>query len=263
MPWTKRIIPIAVAILIAVTSAPTAAYAQRGRHHGGRTVVVAPYYYGPYYNPFFWGFYGWGYPPFYPGPFGYGVVDEGAARIQVTPRETEVYVDGYRAGIVDDFDGMSQRLRLPPGDHVIELYLDGYRMVTQTVMFTRGQTLRIRHTMEPLAPGEPVPPRPSPASPASPATQTYDAFGRPMATLVAPAPSGSGAIAIRVQPGDALILVDGERWQSSSSERLEIQVSPGSHRIEVQKDGYRPFTTSVEVRPGETSTVNVSLTQIK
>ena len=66
-------------------------------------------------------------------------------------------------------------------------------------------------------------------------------------------------IAIRVQPGDAVILVDGERWQSSSTDRLEIQVSPGAHRIEVQKDGYQPFTTSVNVRPGETATVNVSL----
>jgi len=66
-------------------------------------------------------------------------------------------------------------------------------------------------------------------------------------------------IAIGVQPGDAVILVDGERWQSSSTDRLEIQVSPGAHRIEVQKDGYQPFTTSVNVRPGETATVNVSL----
>jgi uncharacterized membrane protein len=77
----------------------------------------------------------------------------------------------------------------------------------------------------------------------------------------APAGFGAGAIAVRVQPGDAVILVDGERWQSSSSDRLEIQVSPGPHRIEVQKDGYQPFTTDVNVRPGETATVNVSLTR--
>jgi len=265
---TKRIASILAAALLTVVSVPAEAHAQRGRHHGGgRTVVVAPYYYAPYYNPFYWGF-GWGYPGFYPPPaYGYAI-DEGTARLQVTPRETEVYVDGYRVGIVDDFDGMSQRLRLPPGDHVIELYLDGHRMVTQNVMFTRGQTLRIRHTMEALAPGESQPVRPAPrtvapsapAAPVAPA-QMYDALGRPIAGTAAPAAQTSGTIAIRVQPGDAVILVDGERWQGSSGERLDVQVSPGSHRIEVQKEGYQPFSSSVQVRPGETSTVNVSLTR--
>ncbi len=257
--------------MIAVMSAPAAAHAQRGRHGGGggRAVVVAPVYapfYAPYYDPFFFGFHGWGYPGFYPPPFyGLPAVAESSARVLVTPRETEVYVDGYRAGIVDDFDGFSQRLKVPPGEHVIELYLDGHKPISHTMLFAPGETYRIRHTMEPLAAGEAAPPRPAPRTPppAPASTQMYDALGRPLAgTTVAAAPTASsGMIAIRVQPGDAVILVDGERWQSSSSERLEIQVSPGPHRIEVQREGYQPFTTSVQVRPGETAAVNVSLTR--
>ena len=104
---------------------PAAAFAQRSRFGRGplrRVVVVRGYW--PYYDPWFWGFDPWS--PFlapYPyafGPAGYG--DAGSARIQVTPRDAEVYVDGYLAGIVDDFDGFMQRLRLPPGEHEIELY---------------------------------------------------------------------------------------------------------------------------------------------
>jgi hypothetical protein len=34
-------------------------------------------------------------------------------QLQVTPRETEVFVDGYFAGRVDDFDGRFQRLPIP------------------------------------------------------------------------------------------------------------------------------------------------------
>jgi len=184
----------------------------------------------------------------------------GSARIQVTPRQTEVYVDGYRAGVVDDFDGFAQRLRVEPGEHVIELYLDGHKSVEQTILFAPGETYRIRHTMEPLAAGEAAPSRPAPRTP-PPATGVpppYDALGRLIGR--APLPATSGAITIRVQPADAVVLVDGERWQSSG-ERLEIQVSPGPHRIDVQKDGYQPFTTNVQVRPGETATVNVSLTR--
>lgn len=250
---------------MAVTSLPAAAHAQHGRRYI-RPVIVTPYFGHYYYNPFFWDYFGWGYPGPYPAHY-YGryMVDESAARIQVTPRETEVYVDGYRAGIVDDFDGFAQRLRVAPGEHVIDLYLDGHKPVTQTILFPPGDTIRIRHAMEPLAPGEASPARPTPRTPPAPPgpPQAYDAFGRPIGYGPAPGSAGigGGTIAIRVQPGEAVILVDGERWQSSSTDRLEIQVAPGAHRIEVQKDGYQPFTTSVNVRPGETATVNVSLTR--
>jgi hypothetical protein len=190
---------------------------------------------------------------------------ESAARIQVTPRQTEVYVDGTLAGIVDKFDGFSQRLRLTPGEHVIELYLDGHKPVSQTIRFVPGETYRIRHEMEPLPPGEAAPPRPAPRGnpnglpPQTPAA--FDALGRPVAGGGnASGLPGSGTIAIRVQPADAVILVDGERWQSSG-DRLDIQVTPGAHRIDVQKDGYQPFSTGVQVRAGEVSGLNISLTK--
>ena len=217
----------------------------------------------PFYDPF-WAYTFWGYPGFYPPAFySAAFVAESSARIQVTPREAEVYVDGYRAGIVDDFDGFAQRLRVPPGEHVIELYLEGYKPVTQNILFTPGETFRIRYEMEKLASGEAQPPRPTPRVP--PATSThpppYDAFGRPAgASPATAAMEGAGVLVIRVQPGDAAVIVDGERWQGSG-DRLEIQVTPGPHRIEVQKDGYQPFTSTVQSRPGEATVVNVSLTR--
>ena len=69
----------------------------------------------------------------------------------------------------------------------------------------------------------------------------------------------SGSVAIRVQPADAEILIDGERWTGNGDDRLVVQLSPGRHQIEVQKDGYRPFSTEVEVRAGESSPLNISL----
>ena len=282
LSWTKQLLArlrashhgaiaaLTAVAMIAVVSVPTTASAQRGRRAGhsvARPVVVTPYV-SPFYfyDPFFWGFYGWGYPGFYPHAYhGHSHVAESSARIQVTPRETEVYVDGYRAGVVDDFDGFAQRLHVPPGEHVIELYLEGHKLVTQNILFQPGETYRIRHAMEPLAAGEAPPHRPIPRStgPSAPGPPAYDALGRPIVRTAAPPPPGAaaGSIAIRVQPGDAVVLVDGERWQSSSTDRLDIQVSPGSHRIDVQKDGYQPFSTSVDVRPGETISVNVSLTR--
>lgn len=219
----KRMNLIVIASLIAVVGVPSAAHAQ-------------------------WG--GWG---------------TSSARIQVTPRHTEVYVDGYLAGSVDDFDGSWQRLRVAPGEHVIELYLEGHKTIEQTILFAPGQSYRVRHAMEPLAAGEAPPARPAPraAAPAQSASAPFDAFGNPIGRGPGPVPTtrNGAAIVIRVQPADASILVDGERWQTSGSDRLEIQVTPGEHRIEVQKDGYQPFETTVTVRPGQTTPLNVSLTK--
>ena len=54
-----------------------------------------------YYNGYAYG-YGHGYPA-------------GELRLQVRPPHAEVYVDGYFAGLVDDFDGVLQGLRLEEG----------------------------------------------------------------------------------------------------------------------------------------------------
>jgi hypothetical protein len=112
--------------------------------------------------------------------------------------------------------------------------------------------------MEPLGAGESAPARPKPQPGAQPRAP-FDAFGRsPQGGSVA----GVGAtIAIRVQPADASLTIDGERWQTAGTDRLEVQVTPGEHRIEISKDGYQTFSTTVRVAAGATSPINVSLTK--
>ena len=75
-------------------------------------------------------------------------------RFQVEPAETEIFIDGYYVGRVDDYDGFFQRLRFPPGEHEIELYLGGYRSVQQKVLVQPGATFRVRHAMAALQPGD-------------------------------------------------------------------------------------------------------------
>ena len=59
--------------------------------------------------------------------------DGSSLRLQVTPRDTEVFIDDYYVGTVDDFDGFFQRLRLEPGEHEVTLYLPGHRTAKQMV----------------------------------------------------------------------------------------------------------------------------------
>jgi hypothetical protein len=73
-------------------------------------------------------------------------------------------------------------------------------------------------------------------------------------------PSAYGSLAIRVQPEDAEILVDGERWNAPEGQtEVVIDVPEGRHTIQIQKPGYRSYLTDVEVRRGETTPLNVSL----
>jgi hypothetical protein len=185
----------------------------------------------------------------------------------VEPRHAQVFVDGYYAGIADNYAGLVQRLHVPPGDHQLALYIEGYRTVSQKLSVKPGATYKLHYSMEKLAPGgvsEP-PPAPVEAAPAQgppePAGRPFPLWPPPQAPPPQPASTSDfGALVIRVQPAAAEILIDGEHWNGPvDEERLLIQVAEGLHRVEIFKDGYQRFSREVEIRRGETMPLNVSL----
>jgi hypothetical protein len=186
------------------------------------------------------------------------VVADSSMRLQVKPRDAIVFVDGYYAGLVDDFDGTFQRLHVDAGQHRIQLFLPGHRLYTQDLYLQPGNTFTVRHTMESLAAGEPEPERPTgsphPLTPPAPAP-----LPAARSTVLAPPASGSyGTLTIRVQPGESLVLIDSERW-SGSDESIELRLAPGAHTVEVRKAGFRGYLTEVTVRGGETTRLNIAL----
>jgi hypothetical protein len=202
-------------------------------------------------------------------PYGYNryYSDEASLRIQVEPNEAQVYVDGYYVGVVDSFDGVLQRLHLPPGDHTIEVYLEGYRTIREQMRFQPREGYQLKRRMEPLAPGDPAAVRPVP-DPNAPRREEprddpyYRRDPRPRDEQMRPGDvrTDAGAVAIRVQPNGATVLIDGEKWDAvAGPERLVVHLSEGTHRVEIQKEGYRPFVTEVRIRRGETVPLNVSL----
>jgi hypothetical protein len=118
----------------------------------------SPWYYDPwwgyggygigygYYAP--WSWYGPGWGPGYGYPRG-GYDYNGKVRLKVTPRDAEVYVDGYYAGIVDDFDGNFQGLRLSPGGYKIEVRKPGFETLTYDVRVQSDRTITFRGDLQP------------------------------------------------------------------------------------------------------------------
>ncbi len=246
-----------------------------------------PYgWYSPWYGAWGWNIglgFGWGYPYSYGGyPYAYGYpygypygspysnqaygFYSASLKLEVTPKTAEVFVDGYRAGIVDDFDGTFQRLDLPPGEHELVLYAGGYRTVQQKLFMSASSSQRVKYALEKNGPGEMTGPRPTPAPEPAAAPQQYQLQQpqpRPRPQQPpdpAQAPESFGMISIRTQPVDAEILVDGEAWERSTGmSRLVIQLTPGRHRVEVRKAGFTAYSEEVLIRAGATMTLNVSL----
>ena len=107
------------------------------------------------YDPF------WG--PWYPyvNAYPYNVRPQADIRTKVTPKDAEVYVDGYYAGHADDFDGVFKRLHVAPGGHSITFHLEGFRTVTENVFVRPDSTFKMNTAMERLAAGETSAPVPS------------------------------------------------------------------------------------------------------
>jgi hypothetical protein len=132
----------------------------------GGGVTVTPGYYGGFYDPWWYGAGAYGaYGGYYGGRYGYGgggysgyydpwyggdpmyggsdpqssyntYADEGSLRLKIKPRNAEVYVDGYFVGVVDDFDGIFQRLHIDSGPHRIEVRAPGYEPLAFDVRIT-------------------------------------------------------------------------------------------------------------------------------
>jgi PEGA domain len=281
----KRLFLSSALAIAAICGLATTSSAQ-GRYRGRTHVVISggyyyPYWYGAFYDPWF-GPYPWGYPPYYGGAY---LPPDASLKLEVKPNQAEVYVDGYYAGIVDDFDGAFQRLHVPPGEHELELYLDGFRTVRQKVFLTADNTFKVKYTLAKLGAGEQAEPRPQPPSPPPvaqgappmpppgypPAQQPpRGPVGRRMPPSAPPPPAGAeprsapqgayGSLAIRVQPNDAEVSIDGEPWRApGGQERLIVEVAEGSHTVEIRKSGYRTYVTQIDVRRGATTPLNVSL----
>lgn len=224
----------------------------------------------------------WRYPPIYPYPAYRYATPDASIRVKMTPANAAVYVNGYFAGTVDQFDGALQRLRVEPGEHAITIYREGFHSRTERLYLSPNSTRTIAGALEALPAGSPNDPLPSPSD----VGRDDDGMDRDDAVAVPPrrrgpvsrrAPSDPPAprraprtesrgsqyasLTIRVQPAGAVVRIDGERWDgpASGDDRLVVQVPEGHHVIEVERDGYERFATEVDVYAGETTPININL----
>ena len=265
------------------------------------------YPYNPYYYPYsHGGWYGW-YPSAWWGGWGWWglgpnvvVIRDydgyrgrgpryGALDLDVHPEEAEIWIDGRRVGIADNFDGFPEYLVLPEGDHEIVIYHPGYRTIHREYAVYEGVLIEVDDRMdegESLTPAE-IFERETPrrdarvernrvrredadrdrweedwrrrerdAAPAPPAgeSERRPAEARP----VPRAETSEARLTLRVSPPDASIYLDGE-FLGLAEDWADFYLSPGSHRIDVVRPGYESVDETVDLEPGETEELRIEL----
>ena len=259
-------------------------------HYGGYYGGYYGSYYGGYYRHYY-PYYGWGYgyypygglyldswwwtPPYYGyGAYVRGADDTGSVRVLVNQSKARVYVDGYYAGIVDDFDGLFQRLNVSPGEHDITLKLEGYKTHNFSVYVPYDGTLKLRWEMEP-GEGHDGSGDPTLAPPKRDARRergdeadddrgdrwSYRDRDRERGTRdrdPAAERDGFGALRFDVRPGDSSVYVDGA-FRGAARELRSLELQAGPHRIEIVRPGYRTYEREVTVDEGDSVDVSVDL----
>ena len=69
----------------------------------------------------------------------------------------------------------------------------------------------------------------------------------------------AGRITVTVQPLDAEVFVDGYQLKSKDDRTYEIGLLTGIHKVDVRKDGYKPYAIEVLVESGRTIPLAIEL----
>jgi hypothetical protein len=223
-----------------------------------------PGYWGAWWPYGSYGWYGgyWGYPWGWGGGTVYHYVEResGSVRVLVDPSEARVYVDGYYAGTVDDFDGLFQRLNLSPGRHEIALKLEGYKTHRVRLYVAPDATVKLHYDME-KGPGETFEDltkdvrEPEAGREAEQEERWKESEARAEADRQL---AVGGFLKLEVEPADASVYVDGA-FRGSAREASELRLAPGRHRIEVVRPGYKTVDREVDVTPGATTRLRIEL----
>lgn len=217
-----------------------------------------PYYSYSYYYPY--------YSPYSPVVYG---DPQGALDLNVKPKDTEVFVDGYFVGTTGDFDGWPRYLWLDDNVHEIIFYLDGHETVVREVDVRPGQVINMRFRMEP---GPSTPPEELTRFGSAPTPTTAYASTVPPTAAPAPAPSGppaeidlrteAGRVVMRISPGEASVYVDG-RFVGIAGELAAVRdgllMDPGEHTLQVFHPGHESVERPFVVEAGKTIELKVEL----
>ncbi len=254
----------------------------------------SPGFYSGFYSGPYAGHYGgdWGgYPRVYPNA-SYG--SYGALDIDLSPERAEVWVDGKKVGVADDFDGFPSHLWLEKGTYDVVFYLPGYETLARQYSVYPGLIIDVE---DDLTRGESVHPaelgpkthvrrdarlqaereireeverRRGRVSEETPEDrrealdtpgERYEVRGDAESDEI-DARSEPGRLVLRIRPDDASVYLDGKFLGTArdiARLRSGLIVDAGEHRVEVVRPGLEGVDREVRVESGREVEVELDL----
>ena len=171
---------------------------------------------------------------------------EGSLQVNSVPTGATVYIDGEEMGVTP-----TTVTNLTLGYHDVILTKTGYQnWGTQAYVHFR-QTTSISALLIPLSP------TPTPTvTPTTPISPTPTTTISPTATTT---PTPTGTLAVFSVPTNAVVMVD--NVFAGRTPLFISGVTAGTHRLEVDKEGYHSYEVQVNVQAGSTTTVIANLVQ--
>jgi len=268
-----------------------------GGHHGGHHHHWGHHCYGPWlwfgsgFGGYWYGYYGdYGYGR-YPARSGEAIFD-----LDVEPEDAEVWLDGERIGIADDFDGFPDYLYVPYGRHRIEFRLSGHDSWSTSLKVEPGRYYKFENKLRRGTGNEEELAEPADSSnrlSRQDAGRDEDrdeieeaeqpGLGRPAwkdddpdADSEAGLPDGDSSrhfqestsplpgtpLRIRITPKDAMVWLDGRTLGHARELANGFETSPGRHELVVMRHGYVTQMSTIEVKADGDSEIRIKLTPI-
>lgn len=262
-------------------------------HRSSPRVRIGVGYGYPYASPYGRGWYG-AYGPWGPSaywwdaPYYYGAWDGprvyprageryGALDLDVSPERAEIWIDGQRVGVADEFDGFPSYLWLDSGTYDVAIYLPGYKTLARQYTIYGGLVIDVEDRLEK---GESVHPSDLAATSTvnrderlrreqerrerALADRSRSAASDPAAGRALDARGEPATLAIRVEPADASIYLDG-RFLGAAGDLARLHggliVDAGSHTLEVVRPGYASERRDFSIAAGEDLQLDVELAE--
>jgi hypothetical protein len=197
--------------------------------------------------------------------------------IDVSPEKAEVYIDGTRVGVADNYDGFPAYLWLDPGTYDLVVYHEGFKTLARQVTIYSGQVVDVDNH---LPRGESV----RPEDLQSKETKNRDErlrrdrvrrgvldrdLGRGLdrdldVDLDLAETTGVGHLRLDVTPGNAVLYLDGHflgTAEDIAELSTDLLLEPGQHTLEILHPSHGSKKIEIEMEAGDEEEIEVHLDQ--
>ncbi|MGB8657887.1 MAG: carboxypeptidase regulatory-like domain-containing protein [Candidatus Zixiibacteriota bacterium] len=138
-----------------------------------------------------------------------------------------------------------------PGSYTLQVSSTGYKAKKENVTVSKNQSNTLSVQLSPLGSGDVY----------SGSLSGGEGSPRPSSPDLSASVSDLGSIRVKSNVSDPVIVIDDR--PAGTGNKVYRKIEPGTHAVTASKEGYRDWSGEVEVTPGQTSNLQIQLSEDK